>query len=114
MNRATENSAALGEELRNIVDHAETLLDALADDGDAQLDSLRRRVSESIQSARARLDAMASDANLASERAAAAVERWMKDNPWTVVAIGASIGLVAGVLLASRRRHAPPAHPQPQ
>ncbi len=113
MSQTTENSAALDEELRNIVDHAEALLEALADDGDGRLDPLRRRVSDSIQSARARLDAMASDANRMSERAAAAVERWMRDNPWTVVAIGAGIGLVAGVLLASRRRRSAPAAAQP-
>ncbi len=114
MSPATESPAALDEELRNIVDHAEALLDALADDGDARLDTLRRRVSESIESARARLDAMASDANRASERAMAAVERWMRDNPWTVVAVGASIGLIVGVLLAGRRKRAAHAHPETQ
>lgn len=113
MAQTTENTAALGEELRNIVDHAAALLDALTDDGDARLDSLRRRVSDSIDSARARLDDMQSEANRASERLAAAVERWVRDNPWTAVAIGASVGLVAGALLAGRRRRARRADPSP-
>ncbi len=106
MSETTENTAALGEELRTIVDHAEELLHALAEDGDASLDSLRDRVSASIESARARLRGMESDASRATERAAVAFERWARDNPWTVVAIGVGVGLVAGMLLADRRRPA--------
>ncbi len=113
MSETTQSAAALGEELRHIVDHAEALLGALADDDDARLDSLRRRVSDSIESARARLEDMERDANRASARAVAAVERWMRDNPWTVVAIGAGIGLVAGALLAGRRRRTPRAGHEP-
>ncbi len=100
------NTAALGEALRQIVDHAEALLEALAGDGDTRLDPLRERVSESIQAARARLEEIESAANRATERAAQALERWMRENPWTAVAVGAGIGLLAGVLLAGRGRRA--------
>ncbi|MGB6450002.1 MAG: DUF883 family protein [Steroidobacteraceae bacterium] len=114
MSETAENTATLGEELRNIVDHAEALLHALADDGDASLGSLRDRVSDSIESARARLREMESDANGMTERAAAAFERWARNNPWTVVAMGVSVGLVAGMLLAGRRRRAARADSSPQ
>lgn len=113
MSETADNTAALGEELRNIVDHAEALLHALADEGDASLDSLRGRVFASIESARARLRDMESDSNRATERWAEAFERWARNNPWTVVAIGASLGLVAGMLLAGRRRRAPRADSHP-
>ncbi len=106
MSETADNSAALGEELRSIVDHAEALLHALADDSDASLDSLRERISDSIESARARLRDMESDANRATERAAVAFERWARANPWTVVAISVSVGIAAGMLLAGRRRPA--------
>jgi len=98
------SSSPLGAELRNIVDHAEALLDALSDEGDSRLESLRARVFDSISTARERLNEMDSDAERPTERAAAAFERWITENPWTAVAIGASVGLAIGVLLARRHR----------
>jgi ElaB/YqjD/DUF883 family membrane-anchored ribosome-binding protein len=98
------DTAALGVELRNIVDHAEALLAALGDEGDGKVGSLRERVAHSIDTARDRLDEMQSDADRPSERTAAAIEQWMMDNPWTTVAIGAGVGLAVGILLAARRR----------
>jgi len=108
------HSAALEEELRNIVDHAEALLEALADDGDAKLDQLRERVRASIDSARSRLDELLADAERARERAADACEGWMQENPWTVIALSAAVGLLAGWLLAGRgRRRTPSADASP-
>jgi ElaB/YqjD/DUF883 family membrane-anchored ribosome-binding protein len=98
----------LGEQLRDIVDHAEALLGALADDGDARLDALRERVFNSIGTARARLAEMEGDSERPSERAAAAFERWINENPWTAVAISAGVGLAIGFLLSGRRAPAPP------
>jgi ElaB/YqjD/DUF883 family membrane-anchored ribosome-binding protein len=101
------DSTALGEELRNVVDHAEALLEALADDSDAGLSALYERVSDSIDTARARLAEINSDAGRPSERAAAALERWMMENPWTAVAIGAGVGVLIGALLSRRPAPAP-------
>jgi ElaB/YqjD/DUF883 family membrane-anchored ribosome-binding protein len=101
-------SAALEEELRNIIDHAEALLGALADEGDAKLDQLRERVCASIDAARSRLDELSADARRASARAADVYESWMRENPWTVIAVSAAVGLLAGWLLASRRRDREP------
>jgi ElaB/YqjD/DUF883 family membrane-anchored ribosome-binding protein len=100
------SSTALGAELRNIVDHAEALLAALPGEDDARLESLRARVFDSIGTARERLAEMDSDADRPTERAAAAFERWITENPWTAVAIGASVGLAIGVLLSRRHRPA--------
>jgi ElaB/YqjD/DUF883 family membrane-anchored ribosome-binding protein len=96
-------TTTIDDELRNIVDHAAALLDALDDEGDARLAALRERVAGSIDTARTRLDDMTSDANRPSERAAAAFERWIDENPWSAVAIGAAVGLVIGMLLSRRR-----------
>lgn len=112
MSQNSENTAALGEELRSIVDHAEALLDAISDEGDPKLSSLRERVAESIDAARTHVDEMQNDAERASEKAAAAFARWIEQNPWTAVAIGAGAGLAIGLLLASRRRS--PAADAPQ
>ncbi len=101
------DTTALGEELRSVVDHAQALLDALSDDSDARLAALYDRVSDSIDAARARLAEISAEADRPSERAAAAFERWMMENPWTAVAIGAGVGMLIGVLLSRGRAPAP-------
>jgi ElaB/YqjD/DUF883 family membrane-anchored ribosome-binding protein len=100
------SSTVLGDELRNIIDHAAALLDALSGEGDERLEALRARVFDSIGTARERLAEMDGDAERPTERAAAAFERWISENPWTAVAIGASVGLALGVLLSARLRPA--------
>ena len=67
------DTTALGEELRNVVDHAEALLDALSDDGDARLAALYDRVSDSIDTARARLAEISADAARLLGRSASAL-----------------------------------------
>lgn len=109
------HTAALDAELRSIVDHAQALLEALADEGDADLARLRERVSASIDSAKARLDDLSGDAERAREGWSKVYEQWMLDNPWTVIAIGAAAGILAGWYLAGRRgaRAAPTAAKPP-
>lgn len=97
-------SAALEEELRRIVDHAEALLEALADDGDATLAQLREQVGVSIDAAKSRLDELARDAERAGTRAAAVCGAWIDENPWAVVAVGTGLGLVVGWILGRLRR----------
>ena len=103
---APVDTTSLGEDLRSIVDHAEALLKALADDGDPRLDALRERVCGSIDTARERLAEFDREADRPGDRVAAAVQRWIRENPWTAIAIGASVGLVIGVLLSGPPRQA--------
>jgi ElaB/YqjD/DUF883 family membrane-anchored ribosome-binding protein len=97
-----ESSAALAHELRNVVNQAEALLNAIGQDKDEALDALRGRVYESLDTAKARLADIEGQASRAARRAAVTAETWVRDNPWTAVAIGASIGLVLGALITSR------------
>jgi ElaB/YqjD/DUF883 family membrane-anchored ribosome-binding protein len=103
----TDSSTILAEELRQIVNQAEALLNAIGDDGDASLAGLRSRVNESIDAARSRLADIEEQANRASPRAARAAEEWVRENPWVAVAIAAGLGLVIGTILA-RRSPSPP------
>src|SRR5580704_15793118 len=105
--QTTDASAVLAEELRQIVNQAEALLDAIGNDGDAGLAGLRSRVNESIDAARARLADIEEQANRTSQRAASAAEEWVRENPWVAVAIAAGLGLVIGTILA-RRSPSPP------
>jgi len=112
--QTTDASAVLAEELREIVNQAEALLDAIGNDGDAGLAGLRSRVNESIDAARARLADIEEQANRTSQRVASAAESWVQENPWAAVAIAAGVGLVIGTILARRARSASPPPPPPE
>jgi ElaB/YqjD/DUF883 family membrane-anchored ribosome-binding protein len=102
MAEQTEQSDALAEELRKVVSEAEALLGAMGDEGDGALQSLRDRVHDSIDTAKARLADLQEQADRVGQRAATVAANWIVENPWTAVAIGASVGLVIGMMLARR------------
>ena len=106
MEHTSESSAALADELRNVLNHAEALLRAIGDDSDAALASLRERVNVSIDTAKARLADLEAQAGQVSQRAAVAAETWVRENPWTAVAICLGLGLVVGTLMGSNGRRA--------
>ncbi|HUK02581.1 MAG TPA: DUF883 family protein [Steroidobacteraceae bacterium] len=95
-------SEELAEELSHVVQEAEALLRALADDGDATLGTLRDRVHDSLDSAKARLADLQLGAQRAGKRAASAAQGWVQQNPWTAIAIAAGLGLLIGALLTRR------------
>lgn len=94
------NDAAFADELRHAVHQAEQLLDAIGDDSDEALSALRERVYFSIDTAKMRLADMEEQAQLATQRFATRMESFAREHPWTVVAVGAGVGILAGVLLA--------------
>ena len=55
MERTAERSAALADELRNVVTQAEALLQALSEDKNEAIGVLRERVKGSVATAKARL-----------------------------------------------------------
>ena len=114
MAEQTEHSDALAEELRKVVSEAEALLGAMGDEGDGALQSLRDRVHDSIDTAKARLADLQEQADHVGQRAAAAAANWIVENPWTAVAIGASVGLIIGMMVARRAAGGARSTPEPQ
>jgi ElaB/YqjD/DUF883 family membrane-anchored ribosome-binding protein len=103
MEDTVQGDRTLADDLRDVAEQAETLLQALSGgDADAELAALHDRVLASIEAARSRLADIELDANRATRRAAETLEVWINDNPWTTLAIAASIGFLAGVLLVRR------------
>lgn len=99
--RTAEESEALVKELRDVVDQAEALLAALEQDKDAAVGELRVRVNQRLEAARARLGALDLEASDLGARAAEAADAYVREHPWTSVAIGASAGLLIGAFLVS-------------
>jgi ElaB/YqjD/DUF883 family membrane-anchored ribosome-binding protein len=104
MEHTAETNASLADELRNVLTQAEALLRAIGDDSDATLAGLRERVHESIDTAKARLADIEAQAGQMSQRAAVAAESWVRENPWTTVALCVSVGLVIGTIIGNSGR----------
>ena len=104
LERTAAQSAALAEELRNVVRQAEKLITALAEDRDAALIELRERLGVAVADGKERLAKFEAQAVQFTDTAGAAVDEYVRDNPWTAVGVGAAIGLILGSWLASDSR----------
>lgn len=86
-----------------VVNDAEALLRATANQTGDKLAAARAKVEESLQVARVRL-ADAQIAVVAKTKAAAkATDVYVHENPWNAVGIAAAVGLLVGLLVG--RRH---------
>lgn len=103
MERTAASSAALANELRNVLQQVEELVHAIGDDRDDALKAIRNRVSDTVDTARDRLAAIEKRAHLGARRAQTAVRAYARDNPWTTLSIGAAVGLVLGAILVPKR-----------
>ncbi len=101
MERTAERSAALVDELRNVVIQAEALLQAIGADKDEAIGVLRERVASAITAAKARIADLETQANAMAQRAGIATEAYVRENPWTVVGGAAAIGLLLGATFTS-------------
>ncbi len=96
MERTAEQSAVLANELRNVVDGAEALLQALAEDKNEAAGELRQRVRASIDLAKARLSEIERQAVSMARHASVTTQAYVRENPWTVAGGALATGLMLG------------------
>jgi ElaB/YqjD/DUF883 family membrane-anchored ribosome-binding protein len=104
LERTAVQSAALAEELRNVVRQAEKLITAIGADREEALTELRERLSVAVAEARQRLADFEENARRLKDNVGAAVDELVQENPWTAVGIGAALGLILGSWIASGSR----------
>lgn len=110
MEQTSNTGGTLADELRNVLNQAEALLQAIGDESDESLAALRERVHVSVDTARARLADLEKEATQASERAVIAAESWIRQNPWTALAVCFGIGLIAGAIVGRGTSRASGSH----
>ena len=93
------------EELNRIVEQAEALLRSLGEQTGDAAEAVRERVTETLESARARLAATTSEAERAALSLADQADDYVRRNPWQAVALAALLGGVVTFLLAKSFRH---------
>jgi ElaB/YqjD/DUF883 family membrane-anchored ribosome-binding protein len=95
-------TATLRADLAAVMRDAEALIKASADQGGEKVGEARKKILESLETAKVRLHDAERAALRHGEDAMIATEEYVKRNPWQSVGIAAGIGLVLGVLLARR------------
>ena len=79
------------DDLRAVVEDAEALLRATADQGGAKVEEVRARTEEHLRAARERLEGVGRK-----------LDDQVRESPWTAVGVAAGIGLVVGILLGRK------------
>ncbi len=85
------SSDKLMKDLKAVVNNAEDLLKATADQGGEQIARIRARAEDSVRVARARMKDLGGE-----------LDAQVRENPWNAVGIAAGVGLVLGILLARK------------
>lgn len=90
-------------ELREVLASTEALLAALGNEGGQAVDELRARLTTTIADVKQELGpSFMSSARQTLSRArdtASSVDDFVQERPWTALAIGAGVGLLAGLIL---------------
>ncbi|QEL56192.1 DUF883 family protein [Chromobacterium paludis] len=90
------------DDVRQVLASTEELIDATVDDGSAQSKELRKRLSEKLGTAKAKLrDAEVAVMGKAKE-AAKATDEYVHENPWKSIGIAAGVGFLLGMLVSRR------------
>jgi ElaB/YqjD/DUF883 family membrane-anchored ribosome-binding protein len=88
------------EELNRIVDQAESLLRSLGQEGGEAAEAVRQRVTQTLNQAKAKLAATASDAEEVASSLADRADSYVRANPWQSIAIAALLGSVVTLLVS--------------
>ncbi len=95
------------QELRQLTGHVEGLMSKVANDQSPQLQELRSRVTETIDSAKSAIAKADSAALDAIRNAASSADDYVRENPWVAVGViagvAASLGFLAGYMVAPQR-----------
>ncbi len=103
LERTAAESAALADELRNVLHQVEELVHAVGEDRDAAVVAARDKMSGVLDSAKGRLADLERNTTRKVKRLHKNARTYVRDNPWTALSIGAGVGLLLGALLGPGR-----------
>ena len=92
----------LAADLKAVVSSAEDLLAATASQSGEKIAEVRARAQETLRTARQKLSEVQDDVVATAKEAAEATDKYVHDNPWTAIGIGAGVGFLLGLLIGRR------------
>ena len=95
-------NGALKRSFADVIDAAEDLLRTTGDEANAEYRKARKTLDANLRAAKAHISEQAEDIVSETKEWGQKGNRFVRDNPWTSIGIGAAVGLVAGILLRGR------------
>ncbi len=102
VNMDTTGKDKLIEDLRVVAADVEELVRATASQTGERVTEARQRAEESLRTARARLEELGGEMKARVGDSARATDRYVHENPWQAIAVGAGIAFLFGFLLGRR------------
>ena len=90
------------EDFKKVIEDAEELLNATANDTGGKISAVRERAEKNLREARRKLNALEDDILVRTKAAARRTGRLVHENPWQAMAIAGAIGLMLGMLSGRR------------
>jgi len=98
----TAGKDKLIEDLRVVAGDVEELLRATATQTGERVAQARQRAEESLRNARARVEELGGEMKARVGDTAHATDRYVHENPWQAIAVGAGIAFLLGYLFGRR------------
>lgn len=96
------SSEELRAELKSLADSLEAILSTGENKSKEELANIRNKAQSALEQTRGRLAQSGEQILNHTREAAASADNYVRENPWTGIGIGATVGVVLGVLLARR------------
>lgn len=93
---------AAADEIRNLIADVEELIVRLSDLNDADVATVRGKVTDAIESAKEALGEGVETLRRQTQRAVSGADDWVRESPWAAVGLAALVGAVVGILVARR------------
>ncbi len=94
--------AALKSEFKDLITDIEELVMQTASLTGDELSLVREKLAERLETAKESLQEMGGDMAKRARKTAAATNEYVHEQPWKAIGIGATVGLLLGVVLARR------------
>ena len=85
-----------------VIDDAEELLQATANQAGEKVTAARARIQESIKTAKQKINTAEELATQRAKAAAVATDDYVHANPWPVIGVAAAVGALVGMLITRR------------
>ena len=97
-----DQTNTLAHDFEDVVNDAQELLQSMGSEGGAKISEMKRRVEASMEAARKQLAELQASVAEGAKAAATTTDRYVHDNPWSAIGIGAALGVLVGYLFARR------------
>ena len=92
----------LMDDLRQVIVDVEELLKATAGQAGERVSEARQRAEQTLRATRLRLGELEGEAMERAREAAGEADRYVRENPWQSIGIGAGVAFLVGVLVSRR------------